>query len=219
MYIEYRSPPLVSTFCACLTIISLCAPGEWKTGNCIWTIFTRVNMIFDTRHPIHRNGLPLRVVRSWNNVYFIVRFPLSDESTWVNWQKNSIGTDSESLLTAQPSHIRRNYNNFTLDIIYALCAIAPSCLHSLHGHYLYNSLYPHPRWDDSNYSYLFIIRKGTSVCGHSAFTGSLFQWAELRMNKKCEVQKHKSTVLFTTFTRVECFLMWHRFSWPNPHDE
>ena len=45
------------------------------------------------------------------------------------WQENSIGADSKSLLTAQPSHIW--HKNYTQDIIYALCAIEPSCLHSL----------------------------------------------------------------------------------------
>ena len=127
-----------------------------------------VNRTFDTGRPIHVNWLPLRVVHSCNSAYFVVRFPLSDEHTWVSWQEHSIGADSESLLTAQPSHIWREYKNFTQDIIYALCTIEPSCLHSLNSHYLYNSIYPDPCWDDSNYSYLSSIHCGTNVCDHSA---------------------------------------------------
>ena len=34
--IVYLSPPLVSTFYACLTLISRCVPGESKTENCIF---------------------------------------------------------------------------------------------------------------------------------------------------------------------------------------
>ena len=139
----------------------------------IWSIFTRINRTIDTGHPIHVNWLPLRVVRSRNSVYFIVRFPLFDERTWVTWQENSIGANSESLLTAQPSHIWWYYKNYTQDIIYVLCAIEPSCLHSLKGHYPYNSIYPHPCWDGSNYSYPSLIHRGTNVCGHSTIHGKL----------------------------------------------
>ena len=148
--------------------ITVC-PGKIKNRKLyVWPIFTCINWTIDTGHPIHVNWLPLRVVRSRNSVYFVVRFPLSDERTWVTWQENSIGADSESLLTAQPSHIWWYYNNYTQDIIYALCAIVPSCLHSLKVHYQYNSIYPHPCWDDSNYSYPSLIHRGTNVCGHSA---------------------------------------------------
>ena len=93
----------------------------------IWPIFTCINRTFDIGHPIHVNWLPLRVLRSRNNVYFIVRFPLSDERTWATWQENSIEADSESLLVAQPSHIWWYYKNYTQVIIYAFCAIEPSC--------------------------------------------------------------------------------------------
>ena len=134
----------------------------------IWPIFTCVNRTFGTGHSIHVNWLPLRVVRSRNSVNFIVHFPQSDERTWATWQENAIGADSESLLTAQPSHIWWDYNNSTQDIICALCAIETACLHSLNGHYPYNSIYPQPCWDDSNYSYPSLIRRGTNVCGHSA---------------------------------------------------
>ena len=153
MYIVvvFRSPPIVSTFNAY-----------------IWPLFTCVNRTFDSSQPIHVNWLPLHAVHSRNSVYFVVHFPLSDECTWVSWQGNTIGADSESLLTAQPSDIWGDYKNFTKDIIYALCAIEQSCLHSLYGHYLYYSIYPHPCWDDSNYSYPSLIHKGTNVCGHSA---------------------------------------------------
>ena len=155
----------------------------------IWPIFTCVNMTFDTGHPIHVNWLPLRVVRSRNSVYFVVRFPLSDECTWVSWQENSIRADSESLLTAQPSHIWRDYKKFTHDIIYALCVIEPSLLHSLNCHYLHNSIYPYPCWDDSNYSYPSLIRRGTNVCGHSAIYRKFFsvEWvADEQKNVSCK---------------------------------
>ena len=135
----------------------------------IWPIFTCVTKTFDTSHPIHVNWLLLRVVRSRNSVYFVVRFPLSDERNWVTWQENSIGTTgSESLLTAQPNHIWWDYKNFTQDIIHELFAIKPSYLHSLNGHHQYNSIYPHPCWDDSNYSYPSLIHQGNNACGHSA---------------------------------------------------
>ena len=68
-----------------------------KKKNNIWPIFTCINWTFDTGHPIHVNWLPLRAVRSRNSVYFIVRFPLSDERTWVSCQKNSIGANNESV--------------------------------------------------------------------------------------------------------------------------
>ena len=67
---------------------------------------------------------------------------------------------------AQLSHIWWDYN-YTQDIIYALCAIEPSYLHSWNGHHLYNWIYPHPCWDDITYKYPSLIRKGTNVCGHS----------------------------------------------------
>ena len=144
------------------------------------TNFTCINRTFDTGHPIHVNWLPLRVVRSRNSVYFVVRFTLSDERNWVNWQENSMGADSESLFVAQPSHIWSDYKNYTWDIIYALCAIESSCLHSLEGHYPYNSIYPHPCWDDSNYSYPSQIRGGTNVCSHSAIYRKLIavEWTK-----------------------------------------
>ena len=59
----------------------------------IWPIFTCVDRTFDTGHSIHVNWLPLRGVCSRNSVYFVVRFPLSDERSWATWQENSIGTD------------------------------------------------------------------------------------------------------------------------------
>ena len=122
-------------------------------------MFTCMNRTYDTGHPIHVNWLPLRVVRSCNSVYFVVRSPLSDGSTWVTWQENSIGTDSP---------ICWDYKNGTQDIIHALCAIKPSILHSLNGYNPSNSIDKHPCWDDSNYSYPSLIRKGTNVCRHSA---------------------------------------------------
>ena len=163
----------------------------------IWPIFTWINRTFDTGHPINANWLSLRDVRSRNSVYFVVRFPLSDERTWVTWHENSICVDNESF-TAQPSHISRDYTNHTQDIIYALCDIEPSCLHYLNGHYPYNSIYPHQRWDGSNYSYPSLIRReavgvgwgGVRVGGGAMFavtpqiTGSLLQWSNCLMNKK-----------------------------------
>ena len=68
---------------------------------------------------------------------------------------------------AQLSHIWWDYKNCTQAIIYTPCAIEPSFLHSLNGHYPYNSIYPHPCWDDSTYSYPSQIRKGINVCDHS----------------------------------------------------
>ena len=135
-------------------------PGKIKNRKlCIWPTFTCINRTFDTGHPIHVNWLPLRVVRSCNSVYFIVSFPISDEHTWVTWQENSIGADSESLRTAQPSHIWWYYKNHKQDIILN---------HHVNILYPHNSIYPHPCWDDSNYSYPSLIHKGTNVCGHSA---------------------------------------------------
>ena len=168
----------------------------------IWPIFTCVNRTFDTGHPIHVNWFPLRVVHMHNSVYFVVRFPLSDERTWVVWQENSIGADSESLLTAQPSHIWWYYKNYTQDIIYALCAIEPSCLHSVNGCYLYNSIYPHPCSDDSNYSYPSLIHRGINVCDHSVIYRKFIsvEWVSDEPTK-CKLQKHELTVISTTCTR------------------
>ena len=192
-------------------------PGKIKNRKlCIWPVFTCINRTFDTGHPIHVNRLPLGVVRSQNSVYFVVRFPISDELTWVTWQENSIGADSESRLTAQSSHIWQYYKKYTQDIIYTLYAIEPSCLYSLKGHYPYNSIYPQPCWDDSNYSYPSLIHRVTNVCGHSAIYRELItvEWVSDEQ-KKCELQKHKLTVISTTCTRVWCFLTWHSFSGPN----
>ena len=52
---------------------------------------------------------------------------LIETAPWVTWQENSIGADSESLFSAQPSHIWWYYKDHTQDIIYELCAIEPSC--------------------------------------------------------------------------------------------
>ena len=126
--------------------ITVCL-GKNKNGKLyIWPIFTCINRTFDSIHPIHINWLTLRAVRSRNSVYFAVRFTLS----------------------AKHSHIWWDFKNYTQNIIYALCAIEPSCLHSLKGHYPYNSINKHPCWNDSNYSYPSIIRRGTNVCDHSA---------------------------------------------------
>ena len=173
MYIVvvYGSPSsfgqhLLCTFNNYMTV----CPGKIKNRKlCIWPIFTCIDRTFDTGDPNHIRWLPLHVVRSRNSVYFVVRFPISDERTWVTWQQNSIGADSESLLTVQSRHIWWYYKNYTQDIIYALCAIEPSCLHSLKGHYLYNLIYPHPCWDDSNYSYPTLIG-GTMFVATPQFT-------------------------------------------------
>ena len=169
--------------------ITLC---PWKIKNKklhIWPIFTCINRTFGTGNPIHVNWFPLRIVRSCNSVYFVVRFPLSDERTWVTWQEKSIEADSESLLTAQPSHIQWYYKNYTQDIIYALCANEPSCWHSLKGHYPYNSIYPHPCWNDSNYSYPSLIHRGINVCGHSAIYRKLIavEWVSDEQ-KECKFE-------------------------------
>ena len=192
-------------------------PGKIKNRKLyIWPIFTCINRTFDTGHPIHVNWLPLCVVRSRNSVYFVVRFTLSYESNWGTWQENSIGADSESLLVAQPSQIWWDYNTYIQDVIYALCAIETSCLHSLKGHYPYNSIYPHPCWDDSNYSYASLLRRGTNVCGHSAIYRKLIAVERVSdEQKKCKLLKHKLKVNSTTCTRVRCFRVWHNFSGPN----
>ena len=83
----------------------------------IWPIFNSVNRTFDTGYPVHVNLLPLCFVRSCNSVYFLVRFPLSDQRTWVARQENSIGADYESLLTTQPSHIWWDYKIYTRYLI------------------------------------------------------------------------------------------------------
>ena len=125
----------------------------------IWPKFTCVNMTFHTGYPVHVSLLPSCFVRSRNSVYFLVRFPLSDERIWVAQQENSIGADGESLLTTQPSHIWWEYKIYTLYLIYAFSAIQPSFLHSLNGHYPHCSIYPHPCWDYGNYSYPSVIRR------------------------------------------------------------
>ena len=137
---------------------------------------------------------------------YVSPYPMSVPS-WMTWQENSIGADSESLLTAQPSHIWWYYKNHTQYIIYAIYAIGPSCLHSPKGHYPYNSIYPHPCWDESNYSYPSLIYRGTNVCDHSAIYRKLIalEW----------VSDEQKNVSCTTCTRVWCFLMWHSFSGPN----
>ena len=168
--------------------ITVC-PGKIKNRKqYIWPIFTCINRTFDTGHPIHVNWLPLCVVRSRNSVCFVVRFALSYERNWGTWQENSIGADSESLLVAQPSHIWWDYKTYTQDIIYALCAFETSCLHTLKGHYPYNSIYPHPCWDDSNYSYASLLGRGTNVCGHSAIYRKLIavEWvSDEQKNVSC----------------------------------
>ena len=165
--------------------ITVCTGKIKNRKPCIWQMFTCINRIFDIGHPIHVNWLPLRVVRSSNSVYFVVRLPISNERTWVTWQENSIGADSEWLLTAQPRHIWWFYKNYTQDIIYAFCAIEPSCLHSLKGHHPCNSIYPHPCWDDSNYSYPSLIHRGTNVCAHSAIYRKLIavEWVSDEQKK------------------------------------
>ena len=170
--------------------ITVC-PGKIKNRKLyIWPIFTCINRTFDTGHPIHVNWLPLRLVRSRNSVYFVVRFPLSDERTWVTWQENSIGTDSDSLPTAQPRHIWWYNKNYAQDIIYALCAIEPSCLYYLKDHYPYNSIYPHPCRDDSNYSYPSLIHSGTNVWGHSAIYRKLIAVERVSDEQKNVSCKH-----------------------------
>ena len=181
----------------------------------IWRIFTCINRIFDTGHPIHVNWLPLRVVRSHNSVYFVVRFPLPDERTWVTWQENSIGADSESLLTAQTSHIWWYHKNYTQDIIYALCAIEPPCLYCLKGHYPHNLIYPHPCWDDSNYSYPFLIHGDQCLRPLRNLPEVNCSGVSVGWIKKCKLRKHNSTLVSMTCTCVGCFLMWHSFSGPN----
>ena len=93
---------------------------SWRIKNMklyIWPIFTCVNRTFDTGYPVHVSLLPLWFVRSRNSVYFFVRFPLSDERTWVARQENSIGADGESLPTTQPSYISWDYK-FTHDTLF-----------------------------------------------------------------------------------------------------
>ena len=116
----------------------------------------------------------------------------------------------------QLSHIWWDYKNYTQDIIYALCAIEPSFLYSLNGHNPYNSINPHPCWDDSTCSYPSPIRKGTNVCGHSVIYRKFnsVEWMS-EEQKKCKLQKHKLTVICATCIRVGCFLMCHSFRWPN----
>ena len=66
----------------------------------IWPVFTCVNRIFDIGHPIHVRLLPLRIVCSRNSVYIAVRFPLSDERTWVArqaWWRHQMETFSALL--------------------------------------------------------------------------------------------------------------------------
>ena len=182
----------------------------------IWPIFTCVNRTFDTGYPVYISLLPLCFVRSRNSVYFLVRFPLSDERTWVARQENSIGADGESLLTTQPSHIWWDYKIYTRYLIYAFSAIQPCCLHSSNGHYPHCSIYPHPCWDYGNYSYPSLIcRKPLSAATpqiYRKFTS--VDWVSGEQ-KKCKLQKHKLTVISTTCTRVGCFVIWHSFRGPN----
>ena len=137
----------------------------------IWPIFTCVNRIFDTGYPVYGSLLPLCFVRSHNSVYFLVRFPLSDERTRVTRQENSIGADGESLLTTQPSHIWWDYKIYPRYLIYAFSAIQPSCLHFLNGHYRQCSIYPHTCWDYGNYSYPSVIRRKPQSAATQQFYG------------------------------------------------
>ena len=164
--------------------ITVCPGKSQKQKLCIWPIFTCINRTFDTGQPIHVNWFPLRGVGSRSSVYFVVRFSISDERTWVTWQENPIGADSELLPRAHPSHIWWCYKNYTQDIVYARCAIEQSCLHSLKCHYPYNSINPHPCCDDSNYSYPSLIHRGTNVCGHSAIYRKLIavEWVSDEQN-------------------------------------
>ena len=137
----------------------MCSGRIKNTKLSIWPIFTCVNRTFDTGYPVCVSLLPLCFVRSRKSVHFLVRFPLSDERTWVARQEYSIGADGESLLTTQPSHICWDYKIYTRYLIYAFSAIQPSCLHSLNGHYPHCSIYPHQCWDYGNYSYPSLIRR------------------------------------------------------------
>ena len=174
----------------------------------LWSapIFTCINRTFHTGHPINVNWLPLHVVRSHNSVYFAVHFTLSYERNWGTWQENPIGADSQSLLVAQPSHIWWDYKTYIQDIIYALCAIETSCWHSLNSHYPYNLIYPHPCWDDSNYSYASLIRGGNQCLRPFRNLQEVNRsGVSVGWTKKCKLLKHKLKVISTTCKRVGFF--------------
>ena len=84
----------------------------------------------------------------------------------------------------------------------------------LKGLYSFNSIYPHPCRDDSNYSYPSLIRRGANVCGHSAIYRKLIavEWMSDEQ-KKYELLKHKVDVMSTTCTRVGWISVCH--SGPN----
>ena len=170
--------------CMFNSYITVCSGKIKNRKLCIWPIFTCINKTFDTGHPIHVNWLPLRVVRLRNSVYFVVRFPISDERTGVTWQENSIGVESESLLTGttQPYLVILQ----ELHSGHYLCTLCywTTMFTVLKSHYPHNSIYPHPCWDDSNYSYPSLIHKGTNVCGHSAIYRKLIVVEWVSVNKK-----------------------------------
>ena len=97
--IVYHIPALISNFNACLAIISRL--GESKTENCISDQYLpALTGLFDIGHPIHVSFLPFRVACSHNSVYFVVRFSLPDERTWVArqaWWRHQMETFSALL--------------------------------------------------------------------------------------------------------------------------
>ena len=152
MYIVvvYRSPPFGQhLLCMFNNYITVC-PGRIKNWKLyIWPILTRINRTFDTGHPIHVNWLPLRVSRSRNSVYFVVRLPLSDERTWVTRKFNRSRQRVAPHGTTQPYLVRLQEFN-TRHYSCTLCYW--KCLYALNGLYPYNSIYLHPCWENSNYS-------------------------------------------------------------------
>ena len=170
---------------------------------------------------------------NWLYLLFKCGIKTKTHFEWLLWHWSSLGllnleptrhnsrvgckvpTDLVKISVKEATHMGFHYN-YTQDIIYALCAIEPACLHSLKDNYTYNSIYPHPCGDDSNYSYPSLIRRGTNVCGHCAIYQKLIavEWVSDEQ-KKIKLLKHKLKVISTTSTRMGCFLMWYTFSGPN----
>ena len=104
--------------------ITVCPERMKNKKHHIWPIFTCVNRTFDTGHPIHVKLTSVACCAPAQTCLFRCKFPLSDERSWVSWQESSKGVDSESLLTAQPSH-GWMYDNITLHSLCYLARVMP----------------------------------------------------------------------------------------------
>ena len=127
-----------------------------------------------------------------------------------------IATCRKNVGNTGPRHIWWDDKDYTQYIIHALCAIETSCLHSLNDHYPYHLSYPWPCWDDGNYSYPSLIRRGLlsqrQFCGHSSVPEINLRGVSIGRPKICKLQKHKLTAVSNLCRSLGCFVIWHSFS-------